>query len=127
VTAFWPVRQPVPALFGIDGGLITLFFLGLLWNWARSRPALSELKQLASDLGMAGHVFFLVAAWYLCGLLGAPTFALRPELMEEYGTVSSAASLGSMISVYLMLGWGFAYAGHQVALRARSEGENPVQ
>ena len=32
VTAFWPVRQPVPVLFGIDGGLITLFFLGLLWS-----------------------------------------------------------------------------------------------
>ena len=70
---------------------------------------------------MAGHVCFVVAAWYLCGLLGAPTFALRPELMEEYGTVSGAASLGSMISVYLAIGWGFMYAGQRVALRAKSE------
>ena len=121
VTALWPVRRPVPALFGIDGGLITLFFLGLLWNWARSRPGLSRQERLGSDLSMGGHVFLLVAAWYLCGLLGAPTFALRPELMEEYGTVSSAASLGSLISVYLAIGWGFMFAGQRVALRAKSE------
>ena len=121
VTALWPVRRPVPALFGIDGGLITLFFLGLLWNWARSRPGLPKQERLASDLSMAGHVCFVVAAWYLCGLLGAPTFALRPELMEEYGTVSSAASLGSMISVYLAIGWAFMYAGQRVGLRAKSE------
>jgi hypothetical protein len=121
VTALWPVRQVIPALFGIDGGLITLFFLGLVWHWARSRPALSGAERLASDLRMVGHVFFVIAAWYLCGLLGAPTFALRPELMEEYGTLSSAASLGSMISVYLAVGWGFTYAGHLAALRARSE------
>jgi hypothetical protein len=122
VTVLWPVRRPVPALFGIDGGLITLFFLGLLWNWARARPGLSRPDRLASDLSMGGHVCFVVAAWYLCGLLGAPTFALRPELMEKYGTVSSAASLGSMISVYLAIGWAFMYAGQRVALRAKSEG-----
>jgi hypothetical protein len=121
VTALWPVRQVIPALFGIDGGLITLFFLGLVWHWARSRPVLSESEQLSSDLHMAGHVFFVVAAWYLCGLLGAPTFALRPKLMDEYGTLSSAASLGTMISVYLAIGWGFTYAGQRVALRAKSD------
>lgn len=122
VTALWPVRRPVPALFGIDGGLITLFFLGLLWNWARARPGLSIQERRAADLSMGGHVCFVVAAWYLCGLLGAPTFALRPELMEEYGTVSSAAILGSMISVYLAIGWAFMYAGQRVGLRAKSEG-----
>ena len=31
----------VPALFGIGGGLITLFFIGSAWHWARTRPRLS--------------------------------------------------------------------------------------
>lgn len=31
------------------------------------------------------HTFFVIAAWYLCGLLGAPTYALRPELAQEVG------------------------------------------
>src|SRR5215471_9606616 len=28
-------HQMIPALFGIGGGLITLFFLGSTWHWAR--------------------------------------------------------------------------------------------
>lgn len=76
---------------------------------------------------MVGNVFFLFAAWYLCGLLGAPTFALRPELMAEYGTQSSAASLGSLIAVYLVLGWGFTFFAHHLASRTRSESEQAIK
>jgi hypothetical protein len=122
LAAMWPVRTVVPALFGIDGGLITLFFLGLVWNWARSRGSLAGSQQLGSDLTMAGHVFFLFAMWFLCGLLGAPVFTLRPELLEEYGTLSSAANMGSLVSVFLVLGWGFTYFGHRTSLRARAVG-----
>ena len=121
LSAMWPVRTVVPALFGIDGGLITLFFLGLLWNWARSRRSLPGSERLGSDLSMVGHVFFLFAAWFLCGLLGAPNFTLRPELLEEYGTLSGAASMGSLVSVYLVLGWGFTFFGHRISMRARSQ------
>jgi hypothetical protein len=28
LTAAWPIREPIPPLFGISGGLITLLFLG---------------------------------------------------------------------------------------------------
>ncbi len=104
VSATWPIREPVPPLYGISGGLITVFFLGLLWSWARSRPTLSGTRQVGADLSMVRYVFFVFSAWYLCGLLGAPTFALRPELMVEYGAQASAASMGSLIAVYLVLG-----------------------
>jgi hypothetical protein len=119
----WASDEPMSALFGINGGLITLFFLGLLWNWARSRPTLSKPQRLGADLGMVGHLFFLTAAWYLCGLLGAPTFTLRPELMETYGTLSSAVSLGTLISVSFVFGWGFTFAGRLVASRAKEQAD----
>ena len=106
--------QLVPALFGINGGLITLFFLGIFWNWARNRPGLSTNAKTGSDLQMVGYLFFLVASWYLCGLLGAPTFALRPELMQKYKTLPSAINLGSLISVCIALGFAFIFFGHRL-------------
>ena len=42
--------------------LIVVFFIGLLWNWSRSRPVLSAPEKKGSDLRMLGHVFFLIAA-----------------------------------------------------------------
>ena len=99
--------------------ILAVFFLGLVWNWGRSRPSLPAGEQLGSDLSMAGHVFFLFAAWFLCGLLGAPNFTLRPELLEEYGTLSGAASMGSLVSVFLVLGWGFTFFGQRISMKAR--------
>ena len=113
------LREVVPPLFGAVGGLITLFFLGLVWSWAKARSYLSTQERLGSDLSTVGHVFFLFAAWYLCGFLGAPTFTLRPELMESYGTAPGAVSLGSLIAIYLALGWGFAFFGHRIAMRGK--------
>lgn len=120
--AIFAPGEPISALFGIDGGLIVLFFLGLFWNWARGRTALSKTQRLASDLQMVGYIFFLMAAWWLCGLLGAPTFTLRPALLEKYGTLTGAASMGSLISILLVLGWAFTFLGQRMALRAKING-----
>jgi hypothetical protein len=118
----WRVSEVPSVLFGIDGGLIVVFFLGLLWNWSRSRPALSASERTGSDLQMLGHVFFLIAAWYLCGVFGAPLFALRPELAQQFSVSPSAtASLASLISICLVLGWAFTFLGHRMVLRSRQE------
>lgn len=119
--AIFAPSEPIPILFGIDGGLITIFFLGLFWNWAKSRNKLSGPEKSASDLQMVGYIFFLMAAWWLCGLLGAPTFALRPALMEKFGTQSSAASMGSLISILLVLGWAFTFFGQRLALLTKTK------
>ncbi len=113
------LQEVVPPLFGAVGGLITLFFLGSVWNWAKARSRSSGKERLGSDLSMIGHVFFLFAAWYLCGFLGAPTFTIRPDLMENYGTALSVVSLGSLIAIYLALGWGFTFFGHRTSLRGK--------
>ncbi len=77
-------RQMIPALFGIGGGLITSFFIGSVWHWAKTRPMLTGAAQTGSDLRMVGFIFFVVAAWELCGIFGMSNYVLRPELADRF-------------------------------------------
>jgi len=109
---FGTISQVVPALFGIGGGLITLFFIGSAWHWARIRPTLSGSDKTGSDLRMVGFVFFVVAAWDLCGLLGMANYVLRPELASKFDVpLGSTISTASGVLILLVLGWGFTYFG----------------
>lgn len=109
--------QMVPALFGLGGGLITLFFLGSAWHWAMIRPSLSGPGKTASDLRMVGSVFFVVAAWDLCGIFGMANYVLRPELADKFAVpLGSTINSASGVLVLLVLGWGFTYFGQ---LRSR--------
>lgn len=113
------IKQVVAPIFGIGGGLISLTFLGALWDWARSRPGLSRAARTGADLGMAGFVFYLMAAWYLCGLLGAPTFLLRSELALTILPENSAISLGTTILLFMTLGSVFSFLSRRVALKVK--------
>jgi hypothetical protein len=122
---FWRIAgttsRMVPALFGIGGGLITLFFLGSAWHWARIRPALSGAGKTGSDLRMLGFVFFVVAAWDLCGIFGMANFVLRPELAEKFAVpIGSTINAASGVLVLLVLGWGFTYFGQLKSLQAQA-------
>ena len=104
--------QLVPALFGIGGGLITLFFVGSVWHWASIRPTLSGSDKTGSDLRMVGYIFFVVAAWDLCGIFSLGNFVLRPELADKFGVpLGSTINAASGVMVLLALGWGFTYFG----------------
>lgn len=104
--------QMIPALFGIGGGLITLFFLGSVWNWAKIRPTLTGAGKTGSDLRMVGFIFFVVAAWDLCGLFGIANFVLRPELADKFSvSISSTINSASSVNILLVLGWAFTYFG----------------
>jgi hypothetical protein len=108
----------VPALFGIGGGLIMLFFLGSVWDWIRLRPALSRAERIGSDLRTLGFVFFVVAAWDLCGIFGMSNFVLRPELAEKFAVPhGSTINAASTVLVLLALGWGLTYFGGRMATR----------
>jgi hypothetical protein len=111
------IKQVIPPIFGIGGGLITLAFLGASWNWARSRSGLSDAARTGADLGMAGQLFYLIAAWYLCGLLGAPTFLLRPEQALTIIPETNAISLGTTILICMTLGSVFTLLSHRFALK----------
>ncbi len=110
----------IPALFGVGGGLITLFFLGSTWQWARTRPTLKKAAKIGSDLRMVGSVFFVMAAWNLCGIFGIGDFVLRPELADKFSVpIASTINDASGVMIMLVLGWGFNFFGQLVARRAR--------
>ena len=114
-------RQVVPALFGIGGGLITLFFVGSIWNWARIRSTLSGSDKTGSDLRMVGFVFFVIAAWDLCGLLGMANFVLRPELASKFNVpLSSTINAASGVMVLLAVGWGFTFFGQLLSRQSQA-------
>jgi hypothetical protein len=119
VVSMGAIKQVIPAIFGIGGGVITLAFLGASWDWVRSRPGLSSVARTGADLGMAGQVFYLIAAWYLCGLLGAPTFLLRPEQAMTILPENSAISLGTTILICMTLGSVFMFLSRRVALQIK--------
>lgn len=104
----------IPVVFGVGGGLIMLFFLGTVLHWIRFRQGLSDIEKSGADLHVVGQMFLIIAAWYLCGLLGAPLFLLRPELASG-GTIS----LATTILVCLVLGWGFTFFGNRLFMRKR--------
>jgi hypothetical protein len=105
----------VPALFGTGGGLITLFFLGSTWQWAKIRPTLAGSARTGSDLRMIGYIFFVVAAWYLCGTFGMSEFVLRPELAQKFSVpVGNVINSALVVQILLVVGWGFTYLGQRI-------------
>ena len=114
-------RQMVPALFGIGGGLITLFFVGSVWHWMKTRPGLTVPERTGSDLRVLGFIFFVIAAWDLCGIFGMGNFVLRPELAEKFNVpLSSTIDSASGVLVLLSLGWGFMYFGQLKTRQAQT-------
>ena len=112
--------QLIPALFGVGGGLIMLFFIGSTWLWARTRPTLSGPGKTGSDLRMVGSIFFVVAAWDLCGIFSVGNYVLRPELADKFAvTIGSTINSASTVLVMLVLGWGFNYFGQRLSHRVQ--------
>jgi hypothetical protein len=110
----------IPALFGIGGGLITLFFLGSVWHWTMTRSILTGAAKTGSDLRMVGYIFFVVAAWDLCGIFGMANFVLRPELADKFSVpISSTINSASGVNILLALGWAFTYFGQLISHRAQ--------
>jgi hypothetical protein len=124
IVAVWNIfgttNRMVPALFGVGGGLITLFFLGSTWQWAKTRPTLTAAAKAGSDLRIVGFIFFVLAAWNLCGIFGMANYVLRPELAEKFSVpISSTINSASGVMVLLVLGWGSTFFSQLVSRQAQ--------
>jgi len=120
---FWSTPSHNAAAFGVGGGLILFCFLTSCLDWAETRRHVSGPTRAASDLRLAAYVSFFIAAWGLCGLLGAPTFALRPEFASLYRTGSVASGLAIKVLVCLILGWGLSTAAQRIERGERKTAE----
>jgi len=102
--AFFATRiGHMPPLFGIGGGLILASFVAILWLWGKRRGSLSGAAALGADLQLVAYVFFITAAWYICGRFGQPYL----KSMSELGQSSPID-----IMIYLALGWIFLFLSH---------------
>ena len=105
--AYIPLPAPASIVFGIAGGLMTLFMGFAFLRWANERDQLEQDQRIASDYRMAGIFFFAMATYTLCPFMGVKTFALAPEKMIQYGLQQEAASFAFHILIELVLGWLF--------------------
>jgi hypothetical protein len=71
---------------------------------------------------MVGFIFFVVAAWDLCGIFGMANYVLRPELADKFSVpIGSTINSASTVLVLLVLGWGFTYFGQRISRQAQAD------
>jgi hypothetical protein len=99
-------------VFGIGGVLVMALFLITIWFWAKRRPLLEGSARTAADFQLAGYVFFLVAMWFLCGLLGPPNYLLNTDKVQQFGSLQNAQAEAVKILIYFILGWLFLFLSH---------------
>lgn len=92
-----------PPIFGIGGTIILLSFFGILWFWGKSRKELKGPWAKAADLRLVGYVFFLLAAWFTCGLGGQ----LMSKAFEGFDHPPPLH-----IMIFFVLGWLFLLLSH---------------
>ena len=92
-----------PPVYGVVGGLILVCFLLILWFWAKKQSNLSGRARMAANLQLVGYVFMLLAAWNICGTLGA-LFYKALSSNETQTPIS--------IILYFGLGWIFLLSSH---------------
>ena len=96
-----------PALYGVGGGLILFSFCMSIWSLVKVRIKSKGAAKYVLDFRAVGYIFFVIAAWGMCGLLGIPSFGLRPEKLIEYGSHQILFSMGAKVLVCFSLGWIF--------------------
>lgn len=97
--------------FGIGGFIILGAIIVSFWFLARYRRALNASLRPAADFKALGYLCFGIAAWHICGFSAAPSFALFPEEMLEYGVRPFAIGQAKAIMAYFVFGWIFTAIG----------------
>ena len=118
VIGFLPISGYYPPVFGIGGGVVMSLFLITLWFWTKRRPLLEGSARTAADFQLVGYVFFVVALWYLCGLLGPPAYLLNTDKVQQFGSLQGAQAQAVKIFIYFILGWLFTFLSQYKSAQA---------
>ena len=102
-------------VYGIGGSLIAIFFLAILWMWAKKYQTLEIPTRIASYFQLVSYVLFFMSAWVICGRTGE----LYYESMKDISHKSSASLMG-----YIVLGWFFLFLSHYKSVQARRAGKS---
>lgn len=93
-------------VFAIGGSLILLSFIGILWFLAKERKALHGSSPTAVDFKLAGYIFMVMAAWFICGK-AAEGFVKAVEGLPTLSMMN--------ILILLSMGWIFLFLSHMVS------------
>jgi hypothetical protein len=92
-------------VFVLTGFLFIVLFMALVWVWARKRPSLDPQRQQVADFQLGAGLSFFSAAWQSCGLVGAPAFAMYPEIVTKLGNQSFIAGQAVAVTFFFILGF----------------------
>lgn len=98
--------------YGLGSIAILVIFSILTWYWAKDRIKLSHKEQHVSDLRMVGYLFFVIAAWELCGVGSIPFFTFYPSGFEDYDSIRFIVNQSKLVLVFLLIGWAAILAGY---------------
>jgi hypothetical protein len=103
-------------LFAVMGFIFISLFLTLVGIWMLKRPSLKPQRQRVADLQLAAGLCFFSAAWQSCGLLGAPGFAMYPEIVLKLGNQSFIAGQALATQFFIILGFVFLLISMRIDL-----------
>ena len=98
---FWPF------MYGLGGGIILYTFCTAIWYLSRIYESCPSKYHRALEYRALAYICLVTTAWGLCGLLGVPSFGLRPEYLLTYELGSLPIIMGSKIMICFTLGWIF--------------------
>ena len=101
--SFWQPSQHLPPLFGIGGGIVTLSYLGVLWNWIKNHTAYKGKTKTGKHIQLIGFSFLYVTALLLCMYLGTPKLP---------GMAETPIPSGESIIIAFSIGFLLLYIGH---------------
>jgi hypothetical protein len=120
---FWSQSIVYPALYGVGGGIILISFCISIWSLVRTRMMSNGNTKIFFDLRAIAYIFFVITAWGMCGLLGVPSFGLRPEQVVEYNTQSLIITMGAKVLVCFSLGWIFLALSQYTEYRSKKKND----
>jgi len=107
-----------PIYFGSGGISIMVLIAISIWYWGKYRAQVSLISRKAIDLQAVGYLFFALAAWNLCGVGGAPGFALYPDKMLTLEPKFFAVAQLKVVMAFFVIAWIFTVLGLREASKS---------